>query len=133
LSSELFKYYPINAFAQLRREGKITAENFAELITLLFQSQINSSAGQKILAVMATSGRAPIQIMKELGLEQMDSTADLTVAINKIIAANPEQTKDYQNGKTNLLQFFVGQVMAETKGKANPKVLIEELKKILNQ
>lgn len=82
---------------------------------------------------MAENGGSPQQIMQEMGLEQMDNSDELEGAIKKIIAANPNQTTEYQNGKTNLLQFFVGQVMAETKGKANPKKLIEELKKILDK
>ncbi len=133
LSSELFKYYPINNFNQLKADNKVSAENFAELITLLFQDKVNSSAGQKILAVMADKGGSPIQIMKDLGLEQLDNSEELAEAINKVIASNPDQTAAYKSGKTALLQFFVGQVMAETKGKANPKTLIEELKKILSQ
>ncbi len=132
ISSELFKYYPINSFAQLKQAGKISTKNFAELITLLVQDKINSSAGQKILSVMAEKGGAPIQIMKDLKLEQLDNSAELIEAIKKVIDSNPSQASDYKNGKVALLQFFVGQVMAETKGKANPKVLIDELKKLLS-
>jgi len=133
LSSELFKYYSSNSFEQLTKDNKITAKNFAELITLLFTEKINSSAGQTILAVMAERGGSPTQIMANLKLEQMDNSDELIEAIKKIIASNPEQTADYKKGKVALLQFFVGQVMAETRGKANPKILIEELKKLLNQ
>ncbi|OIO06999.1 Asp-tRNA(Asn)/Glu-tRNA(Gln) amidotransferase subunit GatB [Candidatus Falkowbacteria bacterium CG_4_10_14_0_2_um_filter_41_15] len=133
LSSELFKYYPLNSFQPLTPDRKVTAENFAELITLLFQEKINSSAGQKILSIMAAQGGSPAQIMQDLKLEQMDNSDELIAAIKKIIASNPDQTADYKKGKVNLLQFFVGQVMAETKGQANPKILIAELKKILNQ
>ncbi|MEI7620480.1 MAG: Asp-tRNA(Asn)/Glu-tRNA(Gln) amidotransferase subunit GatB [Candidatus Falkowbacteria bacterium] len=133
LSSELFKYYPINSFGQIKKENKINAENFAELITLLFQDKINSSAGQKILSVMAEKGGSPAHIMQDLKLEQMDNSDELTAAIKKIIENNPDQASEYKNGKVSLLQFFVGQVMAETKGKANPKILIEELKKILSE
>jgi len=133
LSSELFKYYTLNSFQPLTPDRKVTAENFAELITLLFREKINSSAGQKILSIMAAQGGSPAQIMRDLKLEQMDNSDELIAAIKKIIASNPNQTADYKKGKVNLLQFFVGQVMAETKGQANPKTLIAELKKILNQ
>ncbi|MFA7701952.1 MAG: Asp-tRNA(Asn)/Glu-tRNA(Gln) amidotransferase subunit GatB, partial [Patescibacteria group bacterium] len=133
LSSELFKYYPINSFNKIREEGKINAENFAELIALIFQDKINSSAAQSILSVMAKKGGSPIQIMRDLKLEQIDNSEELITAIKKVIDFNPNQTTEYKSGKTNLLQFFVGKVMAETNGKANPKIVIEELKKILSQ
>jgi len=133
LSSELFKYYPINSFNQLRVDNKITAKSFAELIGLISQNKINSSAGQTILAQMSKAGGTPTKIMKELKLEQLDNSDELMAAIKKVISANPDQTAAYRSGKVALLQFFVGQVMAETRGKANPKILIEELKKVLNQ
>jgi len=126
LTSELFKH--------LKEDGKnisdilITPENFAELITLVYQNKINSSAGQKILEVMYQKGGDPTDIMTKLGLEQMDNTEELKIIIQEIIEKNPKQVSEYKNGKENILQFLVGQTMAATKGKANPKTVTEMLK-----
>lgn len=126
--SELFKHLKNGSkIADL----KMTAENFAELILLVYLEKINSSAGQKILEVLIKKGGEPKSIMKDLGLEQMDDTAELEKIVLEIIKKNTKQTEEYKNGKTNILQFFVGQTMAATKGKANPKIVVKLLKKYL--
>ena len=71
--------------------------------------------------------------MKELGLEQIDDSAALEEAIRTIIKKNPTQTAEYQKGKITLIQYFIGQVMAETKGKANPEIVKKMLEKILSE
>lgn len=129
ISGELLKH--LNADNKKINDLKITAENFAELICLIYQDKINSSAGQSILEKMYWEGGDPEAIMKELGLEQVDDSAELEEAVKKIIADNPTQTEQYRQGKTNVIQFFIGQVMAETKGKANPKIVKELLAKLL--
>jgi len=129
ITSELLKH--LNADNKKIAELKITAENFAELVCLIYQDKINSSAGQRILEKMYWEGGDPSDIMRDLGLEQMDNTEELETAVSQIIAANPTQLEQYRSGKTNVLQFFVGQVMAATKGKANPKIVKELLEKLL--
>lgn len=126
LTSELFKYLK-NGNGNIK-EINITPENFAELITLLYQDKINSSAGQKILAVMVEKGSDPTDIMKDLGLEQMDNEGELDKIIDTILTKNKSQVNEYRSGKESVLQFFVGQTMAATGGKANPKKVIEVLK-----
>lgn len=129
LTSELMKYFnnrEVN-ISQL----KITPENFAELIALVYQSKINSSAGQEILKIMVEKGGDPSQIMAELGLEQMDNDDELEKLIKRIIEENPGQAEQYKNGKEALLQYFVGQAMAATKGKANPAKAGEIIKRLL--
>ena len=110
---------------------KITPENFAELIALFYQDKISSSAGQKILEAMYKKGGDPTHIMKDLKLEQIDNTAELEEIIKKIIKENKKQVEQYKSGKENILQYFVGQAMSATKGKANPKIVLEILKKVL--
>lgn len=110
---------------------KMTAENFAELICLIYQGKINASAGQSILEKMYYEGGDPTDIMSERGLEQLDDSAALEEAVQKIIAANPAQAEQYRGGKLTVFQFFIGQVMAATQGKANPKIVRELLEKLL--
>jgi len=129
LGSELMKFLKIDNISI--KDIKITPENFAELITLVYQGKINSSAGQKILAIMYKKGGDPTDIMKDLGLEQIDDSAALEKIVKEVIDSNPTQLEEYKNGKENVLQYFVGQTMAKSKGKANPKKVIELLKKLL--
>ena len=119
--------------AKLFDRVKITPENFAEFITLVYQDKINSSAAQTILAQMIKKGGDPTNIMAELGLEQLDDQAALEKIIAEVILKNQKQVAEYKAGKTNVLQFLVGQTMAATGGKANPKVVIEILKNLLDK
>ncbi|MFA4941779.1 MAG: Asp-tRNA(Asn)/Glu-tRNA(Gln) amidotransferase subunit GatB, partial [Patescibacteria group bacterium] len=130
LISELFKH--LNEDKKTIKDVKITPENFAELITLVYQDKINSSAAQTIMEAMYQKGGDPTNIMADLGLEQMDDKTELEKAIKTIIEKNKKQVEEYKKGKETVLQFFVGQVMSATKGKANPKIVIEILKKLLN-
>ncbi len=129
LISELFKH--LKADNKTIKDLKITPENFAELITLVYQDKVNSSAAQKILAVMYNQGGDPTNIMDSLGLKQLDDQAALEKIIKEIILKNPNQVEQYKKGKTNVLQFLVGQTMSATKGKANPKIVLQILTKLL--
>jgi aspartyl-tRNA(Asn)/glutamyl-tRNA(Gln) amidotransferase subunit B len=108
-----------------------TAENFAELISLVYLGKVNSSAAQTIFYRMCENGGDPTNIMVELGLEQIDDRTELEKIIKEIILKNNKQVQEYKSGKENVLQYFVGQIMSATKGKANPKIALELLKKII--
>jgi aspartyl-tRNA(Asn)/glutamyl-tRNA(Gln) amidotransferase subunit B len=129
LINELFKH--LKTDKKSVKDIKITAENFAEFIALVYQDKINSSAAQTIFARMYRQGGDPTQIMDELGLKQLDDKEALEKIIAEIILKNQAQVEQYKNGKTNVLQFLVGQVMAGTKGKANPKIVLEILNSLL--
>lgn len=131
ISGPLLKH--LNADNKRISDLKITAENFAELACLIYQGKINSTAGQNILEKMYKDGGDPSDIMRDSGLEQLDDTAELEKIAAKIIAANPDQAAQYKNGKTNVIQFLVGKLMAETGGKANPKIARDILEKALNK
>ncbi len=129
LVSELFKH--LRESGEKITDIKITPENFAELISLVYNQKINSSAGQRILQIMYKNGGDPSDIMKEEGLEQMDNEGELENIIKEILSKNEAQVEQYKQGKTNVLQYFVGQTMAATKGKANPQKVSQILKEIL--
>jgi aspartyl-tRNA(Asn)/glutamyl-tRNA(Gln) amidotransferase subunit B len=125
--SELFRYLP----GQQIEKIKITPENMAELICLVYNGTITYSTGQKILEIMFKKGGDPSHIIDELDLKQLDNDVELEKIIKTVIAKNPSQAEEYKQGKTALFQYFVGQTMAVTKGKANPKTVAEILKKLL--
>jgi len=109
-----------------------SAADFAKLMLLLYGNKINSSAGQIILKEMINTKKDPEELMTALNLEQIGAGDELEEIIKNIISANPEQTATYKNGKLGILQYFVGQVMAKTKGKANPEIVLSLLKKHLD-
>lgn len=129
--NELSKH--LNEKNQTIEELKITPENLAEFLLMIHQNKINSSAAQKILAVMINKGGEPTSIMDSLGLKQIDDKTALVEIIKKVMAAKPDQVTLYKSGKVTVIQFFIGQVMTETKGAANPAVVKELLEQELNK
>jgi aspartyl-tRNA(Asn)/glutamyl-tRNA(Gln) amidotransferase subunit B len=126
--------YIITEFPKYTKEEiKFTPENFAELIYLIFVGEISSSGAQEVLKEMFKKGGDPSQIIKSRGLKQVSKEEDLEKIVEKIIKNNPQPVKDYKKGKETALQFLVGQVMKESKGKANPKIASKLLKKKLRK
>ncbi|MBI2627086.1 MAG: Asp-tRNA(Asn)/Glu-tRNA(Gln) amidotransferase subunit GatB [Parcubacteria group bacterium] len=110
---------------------KVEPEAFAELMVMFFHKKLSSSATKVILKEMTETGLHPEQIMKEKDLGQVSDSGELTIAVKNVIANNQRAVEDYKKGKQESLKFLVGQVMKETKGKANPQVAEELLKKEL--
>lgn len=110
----------------------ITPENYAEFIGFIADEKINSSAAQTVLGEMYAGGdNDPSHIIERLNLSQVSDSAALESVVATILAVNEKSVADYQAGKQSAFQFLIGQVMKETKGKANPKVVSEILQKKL--
>ncbi len=114
-------------------ECKITAENFAEFITLIDEGKISSSGAQEMLAEMFATGGDPSNILDEKGLGQISNESEIEKIINEVIKNNPQSVEDYKSGKEVALKFLVGQTMRESKGKANPQIARDMLEKKLKQ
>ncbi len=112
-------------------EIKISPENFAELIKMTYLAQINSSSAQAILKQMFETGGDPSQIAEEKNLLQKSDGAWLEAVVNEVLAANEKAATDFQAGNERSIQFLLGQVMAKTKGQANPKLAMEILRRKL--
>jgi len=110
---------------------KITPENFAEFITIIEQGKISSSTAQAVLKEMFGTGADPSNIIEEKDLSQVSDESELKKIIEKVIKDNPRPVKNYQEGKAEALQFLVGQVMRQSKGKANPQIAAKLLTKAL--
>lgn len=110
---------------------KVTPEYIAAIVDLLDQGKMNNLAAKEVFESVATTGKNPADVMKEKGLEQIESAEELETVIKEIIDTNPQQVADYKAGKVKLFGFFVGQAMEKTKGKGNPKLIQEILKKLL--
>lgn len=101
-----------------------TPENYAEFISLIADKKINSSAAQSVLAEMYQGGdNDPSHIVSRLNLAQVSDTGELEGVVDGVLAANAKSVADFQAGKENAFQYLIGQVMKETKGKANPEVV----------
>jgi len=111
----------------------ITPENFAEYITLIYQGKISSKMAKQILAEMFATGADPSHIIEEQDLVQINDSAELEKVIKEVLSKNQKAVEDYKKGKENAFQFLIGQIMAATKGKANPDTAKEVLKKLLTQ
>jgi len=98
---------------------------------LIHEGHISGQIAKTVFEEMHASGKAPVVIVAEKDLTQVSDTSALAAAIDQVIAANPEKVADYRAGRDKLLQFFVGQVMRATQGKANPQVLNDLLKQKL--
>ena len=106
---------------------------FVSLITLFVENQITSRATKDMLVLAMTTMTEldPVLYANENGLIQKNNTDELRPIIQKIIDAHPNIVAEYKAGKESVLQFFVGQIMKETKGSANPKMTMELLKEML--
>ena len=113
-------------------ESKISPKHLAQLVDLLDKGTINNRAAQEVFALMAQTGQEPHGIVKERGLEQMGNIQELEALIQHIVAENPQQVAAYKAGQEKLFGFFVGQAMQKTKGKGNPQLINELLKKYLS-
>jgi aspartyl-tRNA(Asn)/glutamyl-tRNA(Gln) amidotransferase subunit B len=129
LMTELQKY--LMNFEGGIKEIKITPENFAELIKIVYEGEINSSAAQTVLEEMFNTGGDPSHIIEEKNLGQTSDEGELGGIVEKIIANNPSSVEDYKAGKDNAIKFLMGQIMKETQGKANPQMVMEILKEKL--
>lgn len=107
----------------------ITSENYAEFIGIVADGKINSSAAQTVLAEMYQGGdNDPSHIIDRLNLAQVSDITALEAAVDRVLTMNEKSVADYKAGKQNAFQFLIGQIMKETKGKANPQVVSEILK-----
>ena len=109
-------------------ESKLDADKVAILINRIDDQTISGKIGKSIFEEMCISGNSPDEIIESQGLKQISDDGAIEKIIDSVILNNPVQVEGYKNGKEKLFGFFVGQVMKETNGKANPKVVNDILK-----
>ena len=110
------------------QESDITAlelrpDDLAALLTLVNAGVINRNTAKHVLAEMIATGQPPRTIVEAQGLAQVSDQAGLAQVVDALLAANPDAVAKYRDGKTSLLGWFMGQVMKDTGGKANPEVV----------
>ena len=110
---------------------KLTPESLAELVNLIEKGTISNNIAKKLIPSLLKDGGSAKEMVEKQGLSVISDEGAIKDAIAKVIAANPAQVEAYRGGKQQLFGFFVGQVMKETKGRANPQVINKILKEML--
>ena len=124
-------------FAMLNKKGlsiqesPISAQNLGALVGLITKNVISGKIAKDVFEFMAETGEAPEKIVEEKGLKQVTDTGAIEAIVDKVLADNPDNVAAYRGGKQGLMGWFVGQVMKQSQGKANPAVVNELLKKKL--
>ena len=121
----------LNAEGKSIDQAPISAPDLARLLKLIDNGTISGKIAKTVFDEMAKSGKSPQSIVEDKGLVQISDSSAIEDIISKVLAGCSAEVEAYRNGKTKLLGFFVGQVMKETRGKANPKMVNEILKKKL--
>ena len=111
------------------KETTLTKERFLELISLLEKETLTSKNLKELLEDILESDKTITEIIKEKGIENITDDGEV---IKRIMEANPESVEDYHNGHDRAIKYLMGQVMKETKGKANPKLAMDILTEELN-
>lgn len=122
----------LNASGKEIQESPITPQGLAELLTLIDKGTISGKIGKQVFEEMFNTGQGAEEIVKAKGLVQITDEGAIKAVVEKVIAANPKSVEDYKNGKKQAIGFLVGQVMKETKGKANPQLVNKFLQELLN-
>jgi aspartyl-tRNA(Asn)/glutamyl-tRNA(Gln) amidotransferase subunit B len=112
-------------------DSRVAPENLAELIRLIGSGKISGSAAKIVFKEMFEKGGEPLSIIDDLGLHQVSDESAIESAIGKVISANAKAVADYKSGQQKSFGFLVGQTMKQLKGKGNPQVINEILKKKL--
>jgi aspartyl-tRNA(Asn)/glutamyl-tRNA(Gln) amidotransferase subunit B len=114
-------------------QSPMPPSTLSELVRLIEVGTISGKIGKEVFEESFKTGEAPTQIVERKGLQQISDEAALWEIVDRVVGKNPKQADEYANGKDGLFGFFVGQVMKETKGRANPVVTSELMRKRLGR
>jgi aspartyl-tRNA(Asn)/glutamyl-tRNA(Gln) amidotransferase subunit B len=109
----------------------VAPERLGELLDLVAAGTVSATAAKDVLAEMFTSEASPSTIVERKGLAQISDTGELEAVVERVVAANPELVEKFRGGKRGVLGALVGQVMRETRGRANPKLVNQLLERAI--
>ena len=110
---------------------KVAPERLARLATLNSRGMVNTATAKSMLEEMFNTGKDPDTILEKGERRQISDTQEIEGTVVEVITANPQAVADFEAGKEQALKFLVGQVMKATRGRANPQMVNELLKKKL--
>ena len=112
-------------------DGKIPSQDLSELIVLIYDGTISGKIAKDIFEQMWESQSKPSEIVEQKGLMQISNEKQIQDIVQSVLNQHSQEVLDYKNGKERLFGFFIGQIMKETKGKANPGVVNKVLRQLL--
>ncbi len=121
----------LNAAGLEAKDAAVPPEALAELLGLIGDGTLSSKMAKDVFTLMVETGKPAETVVAEQGMGQISDTAALEAMIAELVAANPGPAEEYRQGREKVLGFFVGQIMKQTKGQANPQLLNELLRKAL--
>ena len=127
----------VELFGRMNKAGinfenlKVSSDNLCGLLDLIKSGEISGKIAKDVLDEMFESGEPAAKIVESKGLKQVSDTGAIEKIIDEVLAKNPSQLENYRAGQEKLFGFFVGQIMKESKGQANPAMVNELLKKKL--
>jgi aspartyl-tRNA(Asn)/glutamyl-tRNA(Gln) amidotransferase subunit B len=122
----------LNKIGKSIKESPISSKNLAKLIDLIKNNTISGRIAKEVFELMINDNRDPKVIVEEKGLIQESNVGELEKIIEKVLKENGDKVAEYKSGKDKLFGFFVGSVIKESKGKANPALVNDILKKKLS-
>ena len=131
VTGELFSI--LNKKNLIIEDSPITSKQLGELVDNIENGKISNRQAKEVLEEMCESGKGALEIIDEKGLSQISDENEIESLVDNVLNSNPENVKKYKNGKDKLFGFFVGEAMKLSKGKANPKIVNELIKKKLSQ
>ncbi len=129
LTNEILSYITNNE--NFWQNSKLSPENFYDLMFLIYKKEITSKIAKIIIPKIIQTGKNPKDILIEENLAQINKEDVLEKIINEVISENQKAVEDFKSGKENALQYLIGKIMEKSKGRANPIILRETLKKLL--
>ena len=131
VTGELFSI--LNKKNLIIEDSPITSKQLGELVDNIENGKISNRQAKEVLEEMCESGKGALEIIDEKGLTQISDENEIESLVDNVLNSNPENVKKYKNGKDKLFGFFVGEAMKLSKGKANPKIVNDLIKKKLSQ
>ena len=129
VTGEIFRR--LNDEDVLIADAKVSPAALVELLALVKDGTINQNAAREVFTELWEKGGSPARIVETRGLKQIFDTSELDEAVAKVIETNPNAAKKIKDGNLKTVQFLMGQVMKETRSKANPQLVQELIKKQL--
>ncbi len=126
--------YLLSDLQGLKNKDKFKSNNtynFSELVNMIFENKISSRVAKDLLVIMVDTGGSPLKIATEKDLLQKNDEGAIKAIVEKIISENPEVVATYKAGKENAIMSLVGKIIKESKGSANPQIVIKLLKELM--
>ena len=114
-------------------ESSVKAKDLVQLLDLIVDKTISGKIAKQVFDIMFETGKLPALIVDEYALKQLDDTDSLSIIVENVLKDHEDKVAQYKQGKEKLFGYFVGQVMKETRGKANPDMVNSIIKKKLQE